>query len=327
MACLDPSVMYRDPDRCKRQIKCLVQRFLQDKQLTGGVPAGDVILQQFEAFLSLESRSEEFLSFQPMQKRLEIFLRDFLGKTYPELWAFCQKLLILSHGQASVERGFSVNKEVETCNMQQDTFVAQRLVCDYVTLHGGVTKVPLTRQLLNSVSSARSRYHIHLDQERRKKESEAQGRKRKAEEDHLEELKRRKKSILEVSEGLARDADRFVAQRLVCDYVTLHGGVTKVPLTRQLLNSVSSARSRYHIHLDRERRKKESEAQGRKRKAEEDHLEELKRRKKSILEVSEGLARDADRFAEEAEGKAGSKMAMLISKSNLLRRGFKEKLA
>ncbi|KAL3063671.1 hypothetical protein OYC64_000077 [Pagothenia borchgrevinki] len=240
MACLDPSVMYRDPDRCKRQIKCLVQRFLQDKQLTGGVSAGDVILQQFDAFLSLESRSEEFLSFQPMQKRLDIFLRDFLGKTYPELWAFCQKLLILSHGQASVERGFSVNKEVEACNMQQDTFVAQRLVCDYVTLHGGVTKVPLTRQLLNSVSSARSRYRIHLDQERRKKESEAQGRKRKAEEDHLEELKRRKKSILEVSEGLARDADRF---------------------------------------------------------------------------------------AEEAEGKAGSKMAMLISKSNLLLRGFKEKLA
>lgn len=40
MACLDPSVMYRDPDRCKRQIKCLVQRFLQDKQLTGGVSAG-----------------------------------------------------------------------------------------------------------------------------------------------------------------------------------------------------------------------------------------------------------------------------------------------
>ncbi|KAF3854211.1 hypothetical protein F7725_022266, partial [Dissostichus mawsoni] len=101
MACLDPSVMYRDPDRCKRQIKCLVQRFLQDKQLTGGVSAGDVILQQ---------------------------------------------------------------------------------------------------------------YRIHLDQERRKKELEAQGRKRKAEENHLEELKRRKKSILEVSQGLTRDADRFAEE-------------------------------------------------------------------------------------------------------------------
>ncbi|KAI4785126.1 hypothetical protein KUCAC02_037952, partial [Chaenocephalus aceratus] len=72
-ACLDPSVTHRDPDRCKRRITCLVQRFLQDKQLC-------------QAFPSLESRSEEFLSVQPMQKRLDIFLRDFLGKTYPELW-------------------------------------------------------------------------------------------------------------------------------------------------------------------------------------------------------------------------------------------------
>ncbi len=39
-ACLDPSVMFRDPDKCKRQMKCLVQTFLQDKQLTGGVSAG-----------------------------------------------------------------------------------------------------------------------------------------------------------------------------------------------------------------------------------------------------------------------------------------------
>ncbi|KAI4785526.1 hypothetical protein KUCAC02_037709 [Chaenocephalus aceratus] len=37
-----------------------------------------------------------------MQKRLDIFLRDFLGKTYPELWACCQKLLILSHGPGTV---------------------------------------------------------------------------------------------------------------------------------------------------------------------------------------------------------------------------------
>lgn len=37
----------------------------------------------------------------------------------------------------------------------------------------------------------------------------------------------------------------------------------------------------------------------------------MKRRR--IQEVSEGLARDADRLAEEAEPKAGSKMADLIT--------------
>ena len=102
---------------------------------------GDVILEQFGALLSLEGRSEEFHSFQPMRKRVDVFLRDVLSEPYPDLWAFCQKLLILSHGQASVERGFSVNKEVEATNIMGDTVVARRLVCDYVALHGGVTKV------------------------------------------------------------------------------------------------------------------------------------------------------------------------------------------
>lgn len=42
--------------------------------------------------------------------------------------------------------------------------------------------------------------------------------------------------------------------------------------------------------------------------------------------VAESLFRDADKFAE-AEGKAGSQMAQLITKSNALRRASKEKSA
>ncbi|XDV29264.1 hypothetical protein PO909_032401 [Leuciscus waleckii] len=232
MVCLDPSVMYRDPERCRKHMKGLVQRFLQDKQLTD-TSAGDVILQHFDSFLSLESRSEDFLSFPPMQKRLDIFLRSAM-EPYPELWGFCKKLLILSHGQATVERGFSINKEVESDNIHEDTVVTRRLVCDYITQHGGVTQVPLSKALLESVARARTRYRAHLESERKKREAKSQALKRKEAEDCLQELK-------------------------------------------------------------------------------------VKRR-------CEGLARDADRLAEEAERKARSKMADLISRSNLLRRGHKEKL-
>lgn len=63
---------------------------------------------------------------------------------YPELWGFCKKLLILSHGQATVERGFSINKEVEADNLQEDTIVTRRLVCDFISQHGGVTQVRMT---------------------------------------------------------------------------------------------------------------------------------------------------------------------------------------
>ena len=47
-------------------------------------------------------------------------------------------LLILSHGQASVERGFSFNKNIERENMTEGTFVAQRIIKDRLIAAGGV---------------------------------------------------------------------------------------------------------------------------------------------------------------------------------------------
>ena len=78
--------------------------------------------------MSVEAKSEKFLSFRPIETRLDVFLHGFLSQPYPELWGFCQKILLLSHGQATVERGFSINKEVETVNLKEDTVIAQRLV-------------------------------------------------------------------------------------------------------------------------------------------------------------------------------------------------------
>ncbi|KAJ8348774.1 hypothetical protein SKAU_G00273630 [Synaphobranchus kaupii] len=212
MACLDPTVMYSDPDWCQGRMGSLVQKFLQDNQLSGGVSTGDVITQQFGNFLSLEAKSEGFLSFRPTETRLDVFLHGFLSQPYPELWGFCKKVLLLSHGQATVERGFSINKEVETVNLQEDTVIAQRLVCDYVAICGGVVKVPLSKELLTSVGSARSKYREYLDLEKRKRQSAVQGQKRKAVEDHIAELKKKKKTLLEVSDSLEKDADKFAEQ-------------------------------------------------------------------------------------------------------------------
>jgi len=40
IACLDPKTMYTDPDWCQARMSSLVQRFLQNQQLSGGVSAG-----------------------------------------------------------------------------------------------------------------------------------------------------------------------------------------------------------------------------------------------------------------------------------------------
>lgn len=69
---------------------------------------GDVIIQQFTFLLSVEGRDERFRSFQPLKQLLDVFLHSF-STSYPLLLSFCQSLLLLSHGEATVERGFSVN--------------------------------------------------------------------------------------------------------------------------------------------------------------------------------------------------------------------------
>ncbi|KAK5894066.1 hypothetical protein CesoFtcFv8_010793 [Champsocephalus esox] len=211
IACLDPTNMSRDPEWCIGKMKSVIQRFLEDKQLAGGVSAGDVIVLQFQRFLSVEGRGEGFLSFQPFEQWLDVFLHEALS-TYPELRRFCQSLLLLSYGQATVERGFSVNKEVETVNLLEESLEAQRLICDQVSICGGVLKVPLAKELLASAAFARSWYRFYLDQQQKKRQSATQSLKRRAVEDELEQLKKKRKILKEVCGVLQKDADQLAEQ-------------------------------------------------------------------------------------------------------------------
>jgi hypothetical protein len=49
----------------------------------------------------------------------------------------------ISHGQATVERGFLINKQVETDNLIGSTFEAKRLVCDHTAAVGGICNIKM----------------------------------------------------------------------------------------------------------------------------------------------------------------------------------------
>ena len=105
-------------------------------------------------------------------------------------------LLVLSHGQASVERGFSVNKEVEVENLMKQSVVAQRGVCEAVKSAGGVSEIKLVNELMTSCSLARQRYTAHLEKAKELKKSEEQKQKRKAVLDEIDEIKAKKKEVV-----------------------------------------------------------------------------------------------------------------------------------
>ena len=46
------------------------------------------------------------------------------------LWTIVNMLLILSHGQAMVEKGFSINRQIVVENMKETSFVAWLSVHD-----------------------------------------------------------------------------------------------------------------------------------------------------------------------------------------------------
>ena len=81
------------------------------------------------------------------------------------MWCVFKLLLCLSHGQASVERGFSVNSNLLVENMHEDSLIAQRIVHDHVkSLKLEAYEFKVTKTCLDNANRARRRYFDALKQ-------------------------------------------------------------------------------------------------------------------------------------------------------------------
>ena len=90
-------------------------------------------------------------------------------------------LSVLSHGQATVEQGFSINKQVETENLSEESVVAKRTICDYVTYVGGIEHVDVTnKKLILAATAARQKYSPYLNELHVKEANDEKSKKRKA---------------------------------------------------------------------------------------------------------------------------------------------------
>jgi hypothetical protein len=125
--------------------------------------------------------------------RLDTFWHAILSKSsYKKLWNVMQMLMLLSHGQATVERGFSFNKEIMTHNMKEPTLVTLRAVVDHAALVGGLDKMTITKKMLLADGSAKTAYNNYVAEETEKNPKAKKTQKRKALLDALDELKKKK---------------------------------------------------------------------------------------------------------------------------------------
>ena len=79
-------------------------------------------------------------------------------------------ILTLSHGNASVERGFSINKNLVDVNMSQESIIAQRMVKDHMIANNLTpSTTEISKEMLASVKRSRMRYAEHLQEKRQEK--------------------------------------------------------------------------------------------------------------------------------------------------------------
>ena len=195
-SCFSPLHMVRD----EREVsKSKLKRLLNYMVDVGRIEEKkcDDIIHQFMDFIDSDAllNVSHFQNFDPHKERLDMFLAGYMSESekYCDLWQVAKLILILSHGQVSVERVFSVNKQLTVENKKENTYSAQRLVYDAVKQADGAKHVHIGKKMIQYCKAARQSYLQSLEKEKEeKKKSDRASLKRK----NVQELTREKKDCV-----------------------------------------------------------------------------------------------------------------------------------
>ena len=158
--------------------------------------ACDEILTQFKGFV-LEIKQNhlaECLSFMMNTDRLDEFYWNY--RKDRKVWEVFRIIFTLSHGQASFERGFSVNSKLLVENLQGKTLVVSCFVYSSVksdTNH--FSELFFASKLKGNVWVARMLYQLYSEEKRKLQAKSNKAKKRKAVEDEICEVESKKKVI------------------------------------------------------------------------------------------------------------------------------------
>ena len=172
----------------------------------------DELLSKYKAFLvqMKQDHAVDFRDFTPDSRRLDTFLGNYMQGhiQFAKLWDIFKMLPTILHGQASVERGYSVNKDMLIENLHEKTVVALRTVHDSISmLEDHFTKLPLTPAMKRHVMSARMRYGQYLDEQKKESMNEQQRKKRKGVQLSIREAERKKSKVDTSIDILGKEAD------------------------------------------------------------------------------------------------------------------------
>lgn len=199
---LHPSMRNKPNNAIQRLCTNLKPLNIQDKEL-------DKIILEWHAYKTDTEVSKICKEFSENPQRIDEFwskvfeLKDvFTSKPrFQNLSFLIKNCLILAHGNADVERGFSLNTNIlskKRLGVSESTIIGLRHIKDALKRHGGIFSIPITGKLLNSVAKSYSLYAA--EKEAVAKASEEEKKRKESEEHEKQQNEQRKKRKLEISE-------------------------------------------------------------------------------------------------------------------------------
>ena len=164
----------------EKRMEILLQTLFERKYLSAVV--AEKIKEQLSQLCSRTSEEwlQIFTSFDWNKEHLDDFYHKAIGskEELKEIWSVFQIVFILSHGNARVESGFSVNADMLVENLKEESLIAQPRVYDSIVVSGGVLNVNITSGMLTYARQSHLLYQECLKQNREKATNEEKKAKR-----------------------------------------------------------------------------------------------------------------------------------------------------
>ena len=123
-----------------------------------------------------------------------------------ELQSVVKLILVLSHGQASVGKGFNVNKTVLKVDMNEKGVVSHKLIIDHMLINSLLTStIKITNKLKRFVKAARERYKLDREQQKKSVKQDERNQQLTILKSEIKDIMEKKQLLLEACEHLDQE--------------------------------------------------------------------------------------------------------------------------
>ena len=152
---LSPLYLAEAPEPTEKYFSGLLSKLVEFKQIKPSET--DVAKEEFSHFVRFVVRENKvhFSEYNFDSDCLDEFYMRYLKGTicYKTLTSVIQLILVLSHGQAAVELGFSLNDKLLVENMKPESLIAQRCIKDFMLANNySIHTVPVAKNVWTTLN-------------------------------------------------------------------------------------------------------------------------------------------------------------------------------